>query len=251
LSAAEQLLQENLSQMKGRPDKELRYGVSASILSSVLAAQGRVSEARTLYEVSLQILGKHIGERSVAYARDLNRGGQIALTAHNPGEAAAMFERVLREWGPPQGQFPDEFTKGTLGLIAARLEQGRAEEARGIAAAFLAQLSVSTQRGQLQEQEAQGRRLLGVALLRLGRSAEAESDLRRAVDLRQSLDDPDSPWLAQARIDLALCLLAQHRAQEARTLLEGAAAAQSRQSLLDSSYRRELRDAQARLATST
>jgi len=67
------------------------------------------------------------------------------------------------------------------------------------------------------------------------------------VELRQSLDDPDSPWLAQARIDLAACLIGRHRTSEARALLEMAALAQSHQPHLRESYRRELDQARAML----
>jgi hypothetical protein len=65
------------------------------------------------------------------------------------------------------------------------------------------------------------------------------------VELRQTLDDPGSPWLAQARINLAECLIGKHQTREARSLLRMAAVAQSHQPLLRESYRRELEEARA------
>jgi thioredoxin-like negative regulator of GroEL len=70
------------------------------------------------------------------------------------------------------------------------------------------------------------------------------------VVLRQSLDDADSPWLAQARIDLARCLIAQRKTAEARTLLNLAAAAQRHQPKLRDSFRRDLTLASALLRKS-
>jgi predicted Zn-dependent protease len=97
------------------------------------------------------------------------------------------------------------------------------------------------------ELEALSRRLIGEALRRSGRITEAEVQLRRAVELRETLDVPDSPWLAQARINLAECLIGKNQRREARSLLKMAAVAQSHQPLLRESYRHELEDARAML----
>jgi hypothetical protein len=134
----------------------------------------------------------------------------------------------------------DEYMRAALGLVAADLQLGRIEPARQQAGAVLQAIVNSPQRTQFVEQEAQAQRLLGVALLRSGDAATSEAHLRRGVSLRESLDDPDSPWLAQARIDLARCLIAQRRNAEARGLIDLAAAAEHRQPKLGESFRREL-----------
>ncbi len=91
--------------------------------------------------------------------------------------------------------------------------------------------------------------MLGEALRRSGRAEEAERPLRQAVALRESLDDDAlSPWLAQARIDLAECLIAMHQKTEAQDLLRKAAAALSRQPRLLDVYRTDLQKAQAMIA---
>jgi TolA-binding protein len=247
LPQAEQLLRQNMQQMRDLPDKELRYGISANNLCAVLIAEGQLSEARALYDKALDVYGRYIGEKSHAYAQTLDRGGDLAIAERRPEAAAALFERVLKEWPPAPGQVPNEYYRAALGLAAADLDLGRYEAARQTVEALLAQILGSPNPSQYVEQEALTRRLLGEALRRSGRLAEAEIQLRRAVELRQSLDDPDSPWLAQARINLAECLTAAHQTTEARSLLEAAAVAQSHQPRLRESYRRELQDARATL----
>src|SRR6202035_5049209 len=106
---------------------------------------------------------------------------------------------------------------------AADMELGKNEAARQKVDMLLREILGSPHPSQFVEQEALTRRLLGQALLRSGSLADAEVQLRRAVALRQSLDDADSPWLAQARINLAECLIAMHKTQEAQTLLKMAA----------------------------
>lgn len=66
--------------------------------------------------------------------------------------------------------------------------------------------------------EARARRLEGIALAQLGQLDEAQSSLRRAVELRMNLDVPSSPWLAEARLDLASVLIRSGAHSEIATL---------------------------------
>jgi tetratricopeptide (TPR) repeat protein len=247
LSQAEELLRQNLRQLQASPDNELRYGISAGSLAAVLAAEGQLVEARALHAKSLDVYGRYLGETSHAYAQVLGRGASLALAEGNPKAATAQFERVLKDWPRAPGQLPPEYTRAVLGLAAVDLDQGRHEAAGEALEALLEDILGSPKPSEYVELEAQTRRLLGEALRRAGKLADAETHLRRAVELRLSLDDPDSPWLAQARIDLAECLIRRHRTSEARALLEMAALAQSHQPHLRESYRRELDQARAML----
>jgi tetratricopeptide (TPR) repeat protein len=248
---AEQLLRQNLRQMQDLPDKELRYGISAGSLSAVLTAEGRLAEARTLYEKSLDVYARYSGEKSHAYARMLGHGGQLAIAEDNPKVAATLFERVLDGWPPARGELPGDYAAAVLGMAAVQLESGETEEARRSAEPLLTKILGLPQPTQYVALEAQTRRLLGEALRQSGMLTDAEVHLRRAVELRQSLDDPDSPWLAQARINLAECLIARHQTRDARALLDMAGVAQSHQPLLRESYRRELAGARAMLRSAT
>jgi eukaryotic-like serine/threonine-protein kinase len=251
-SVAERLLRENLEQMKDRPAKELRYGISAGSLVALLIEEGRFEEAHPMYERSLDVYRRFIGEKSRAYAAVLDRGGFLALAENEPEPALALFQRVLTDWPrPAKGDFPNDYWKGVLGLAAADLALGNKEEARQRTEALLGELMATPRPSEFIEQEAQTRRLLGEALRRSARAADAETQLRRAVELRQSLDDVESPWLAQARLNLAECLIAEHQAGEARKLIALAADAESRQPSLNESYHREIKEARAMLDAST
>jgi len=246
-SLAEQLLRQNLAQMKDDPDKELRYGVSAANLAAVLSEQGQLAEARTLYQRALDVYGRFIGEKSAAYAQVLDRGGMLALAEGKLEDAAAIFERVLAGWPAPRGEFPSEYVRAVLGLTAVDLERERLEPARERVEALLQGILASHRPSDLIEQEAQARRLLGDALRRAGRTSEAEPQLRRAVDLRRVLDDRESPWLARARLNLAECLIANHKITEARQLIALAEDAESHQAALNGSYRRDRKRARSML----
>jgi hypothetical protein len=239
-SRAEQLLRENVQAMKDNPDKELRFGISASHLASVLAAEGELPEARTLHDASLDVVARYIGTKSRAYARALGRGGYLAIAEGHPEAASALFDQVLKDWAPAGAELTDEYTLAVVGLATADLDLGRIEPAREQAAGLLQRIVNSPHAAQFVEREAEARRLLGVALLRSGGVAEAEGQLRRSVALRQSLDDADSPWLARARIDLARCLIAERKNAEARNLVNLSAAAQRHQAKLRESFRRDL-----------
>jgi serine/threonine-protein kinase len=250
LGRAEQLLRQNLAQLKTGQDTELRYGVSAAVLASVLTAEGQLAEARRQYTLASDVFRRYIGENSLAYALNLIRGGGLELAEGNADEAERIFQAVLQRWPPRPGQFPDQYTKAVLGLSRAQLDRGRAEMARATAGDLLDRIRASPERSRLQDQEAQALRLMGDALIRSGRAVEAEAALRRAVQLRSMVDDAASPWLAESRITLARCLLAQNQSAEARKLLDLAAAAHNAEPRLGLQYRYPLRDAQEAVARS-
>jgi len=244
---AERLLRQNLQQMQDRPDEGLRYGISAASLSVVLTAEGRLPEAMALHQKALEVYAQYFGEKSHAYARMLVHGGQLAIAQGKPEVAAALFGRVLDDWPAARGQLQAEYAGALEGMAAVDLDSGDAEAARRTVEPLLTEVLGLPEPSHYVALEARSRRLLGEALRRSGRLADAEVHLRRALELRQSLDDPDSPWLAQARINLAECLIGRHQTREARSLLALAATAQSHQPLLLESYRLELANARSML----
>jgi len=243
LRDAEQLLRENLAQLQSGQDKELRYGVSASVLTTVLTAEGNLTEARSHYERASDVFRHYIGEQSLAYSLHLVRGAALEAASGRREAAEQILLKLLEPWPAPPPDLPDLYVKATLELSRLRLLQDRNESARTLATGLLEKIQRSPEREQYRDPEAVALRLRGEAVTRMGRAADAEGDLRRAVELRVVLDDAISPWLAEARVSLARCLMAQNRIPEARTLLTLAASAEASQPALDGQYRVPLRDA--------
>jgi hypothetical protein len=96
--------------------------------------------------------------------------------------------------------------------------------------------------------EARAQRAVGVALMANCKPREGEPHLRRAVALREMIDTPDSPWLAESRIDLAAALMKTGKRSEIPGLLALAAEAQANSPSLADHYREPLRAVQAEFA---
>jgi tetratricopeptide (TPR) repeat protein len=250
LGEAERLLRLNLEQLAGNRDLELRYGVSACVLVSVLTAEGELAEAQSLYATASDIYRRYTGEQSIAYAGCALRGAalELAIGGSHADRAAAMYSRVRAAWPPGTGPLPDLYVRATLGLARTDLARGHVEDARAESAELLSLITAAPERQYLPDQDAAAARLLGTSLLRLGRSSDAEAPLRRALELREQIDAPDGIWLAEARISFAEWLLNEGRRSEARRLLERAAVAQSGQPALGRQYREPLALARRRLA---
>jgi hypothetical protein len=249
LAPAEAVLRENLRQLGSNKDQELRYGVSASVLTTVLAAEGKFAEAERQYAVSSDVFRRYIGEPSLAYAGSLLRGAALELGEGHLDRAAQIYEQLRSAWPPRPGQYSETYARATIGLARTDLQRGKLEAARAHSEELLRIIAASPERRYVPDHEAHASRLLGEALTRLGRGGEAEAPLRRAVELREQLDAPDSIWLAEARISLALALIAERRFTETRSLLDLARAAQGRQPALSPQYRAPLEVAARRLAS--
>jgi len=246
---AEQLMRQDLAELKGNLENELRWGITAHSLVPMLIAKGELAEARELHDKAMDVYRRYMGEKSSSYAWCVGQTGSLALAEHKPSEAVAIFQRVLKEWPSPAGALTFEYTRSTLGLAAAYLDLDRPDEARQYANELLTRVRAVPGPNQSRELEAQSLRLLGESLRRSGRAGEAEAPLRQAVKLRESLDDDGvSPWLAQARIDLAECLIEMHQKAEAQDLIRKAAAALARQPQLLDVYRTDLQKAKAMIA---
>jgi tRNA A-37 threonylcarbamoyl transferase component Bud32 len=249
LSEAEQLLRQDLAELQGGLKNELRWGITAHGLVAVLIAEGELVEARELYVKSMDVYQRYFGEKSRDYRSGLIAGGSLALAEHKPREAADIFEQALKESPAAPGTLSYAYTNSALGLAAAYLDLDRPQEALQYAGEVLQHVSAIPAPYQSQELKAQSLRLMGEAVRRSGRAGEAEAPLRQAVKLREALDDDAvSPWLAQARIDLAECLITLRQRDEAQELIKQAAAALSRQPRLRDRYLQDLRHARALLA---
>jgi tetratricopeptide (TPR) repeat protein len=246
LGEAERLLRENLAYLRDEHSNRLRYGVSASNLVPVLAAEGKFVEAEHLYGVAEEILRVNIGEKSMGYARSLARGADFEYTRGHYDAAADLYQQALKIF-PSGAALTDELAWVQWGLARANSERSQLAEALQLSHSVLDQLRASAHPETLAIWEANLRQLLGSLATRSGQAAQGDAHLRRAVALREGLDDPHSPWLADARLSLADCLLAQNQLTEATQLISQAATGQSSQLALADLYRTHLHNTQISL----
>jgi len=172
----------------------------------VLEAQGDLPGAVIALDEFRRGVVQTRGEDHAWFAHSLVTEGGILLARGEPSKAAALYEQVLQRWPAKPGEIAPNWLAASTGLVRARLA------ANDFAAGLVAARALATQAGSVAaagtlqpEEEAQSRLRLGQALLAVGDKAAARTELERAVELRSALDEPGSPWLAEARALLARC----------------------------------------------
>jgi eukaryotic-like serine/threonine-protein kinase len=236
VAKAEALLRRNLAQMRDQKDQRLRYAISESELVAPLTAAGKFVEARQLQASSSEELRQSLGENSLGYARSLLRGAALELGEGHLERASALYQQVGQKWAQRKAELSDTYVMVTLGQLRVGLLRGESEAVRRQGLELVRAITASAERQFLPDAEAQAQRLLGESLVQLGRAGEAIAMLRRAVELRENLDDPEGLWLAEARVSLAAALIALGRYAEARELVGLARVAQAHQPALSNLY---------------
>ncbi len=168
----------------------------ANFLGLIALRRGRVPEAGKAFEEALRLDPKN--------AELWNNYG-LVLLAWKKGALAERCFRTALELVPDLGQ-------ARFNLARALLAQSRFAET----VAALEEKGIATRYGKDPEIEVEFRFLLGTALYRLGRLAEAEPELLRAVTLR--------PGLVEALNNYGACLRSQGRIAEAIEIFERALA---------------------------
>jgi eukaryotic-like serine/threonine-protein kinase len=167
------------------------------------------------------------------------------------GDATAAVERLAKVASSKNAaNLPlgvDEAAARIL-LSQASLQQGRVADAESNARQALESIAGSPVRDYFQPLEADAALRLGEAQQRAGDAKLARTNLERAVALRAANDDvTQSPWLAEAQIALADCLIELGQRESARTLIGKAAAIEATHRELGEQFRAPLRRVAARL----
>ncbi|MCD6339688.1 MAG: tetratricopeptide repeat protein, partial [Verrucomicrobia bacterium] len=159
--------------------------------------EGRPEQAAPLFRTAAKLWETN----APAAARAWN---YVGLAYHEAGQYAAADEA----YRAAALMDPD--------LLAARFNRGRLQLDHGSIAEAIRELEAFIA---YRPQHALGRLYLGEALFRAGRLAEARTNLIQAVRFAK-----DAPTRVRAMNDLAVCLLQQGGAEQARKLLKAAAA---------------------------
>lgn len=183
---------------------------------------GQWDAARAALEDCRAIILDIYGEGTPSHGVITMREGELYLAQGEDARARQVFTDVLQRWPPEAGRLPPVYVKPQLGLAELDLRAGNAKGAQARLMPLLDALARHPRRAALADAEAQARFLLGWSLLIEGRAQEALPTLRRSLEQRRSLDDPESLWMTRPRLVLAATLATLGRPQEARVEYEAA-----------------------------
>ena len=217
-------------------------------LGRLYTQQGRLAEAGE-YLRNIDVEAATIfGEGSWMHATALARYGELALAEGRDADARLVFTRLWTEFEEPDDALANNRAAARLGLLRLTLADGEAAAARTEATELVAAIERSKGRADMPDEEASARMLLGAALLAGGEPRAARPHLETAVAMRERMDAPESLWLAESRLYLAMALHADGDRVGARRLLGLAEDAYRTQGKVGPQYTRLLARATGTLA---
>ena len=149
---------------------------------------------------------------------------QLALARGKPDAAIAALSEVAPAVNNARLPLAADDLNAQVVRAKAQLSLDETSRAVDTARGALRAIALSPVRDRFQNLEANISLVLGEALQRSGDAAHARPLLERAVQLRESNGGSASPWIGEAEISLANCLLDLGDRGGARTLLQKAEA---------------------------
>ena len=222
---AEQILMAAVSELRARPDLRLLLAEALILQSSLDGVRGRNDRATAAAAEALAIQSDAAGDKSPPVADALTVLAEAQRLAGEGGKAKDLLDKAMPRRGDvgrrfPASQLMQDLQQAELALWRGRISAGE----RGFRSL--------ASRVEIDEERDYHRALLARAWLGAGRAstvsgklAEAKAALEKAVDLRAQLGPADSPWLAEAKVALADCLIQLGERDAARDLLAQADAA--------------------------
>lgn len=211
-------------------------------LARVHTEQGRFdAAAEELADMETKAIDRY-GKGSWWHSVAINRLGALELARGRLAEAQRLFTRVREEGFDRPGELGPNRAYAEVALLRIALLQKRDAEALRRARALIAEIESARARGDMPDEEAAANMLLGVALMRDGKVAEAEAPLQKAVTMRDRMDASESLMLAEARLYLAQQLHRAGEREKAHELIERAAHAHDVQPYVGPQYRAVLEE---------
>lgn len=189
----------------------LNLAVTQASLGMDIEACASLEEADSIFRAALPADHPNHAQARHRQGRLLHRLGELDAAERCLCEALAI-------WQQRGDNAQTRIVQADLAEVLA--DRGAGEEAVCLAQGVLATCQAAALKDEVAG--AAGLLTLGRVLFKLGRPAEAEPYLREAEAAFESLLRPESSRLAEARVELAECLVQLERGQEARTLLEAA-----------------------------
>jgi eukaryotic-like serine/threonine-protein kinase len=247
--AAETLLRQSLEVQQRILGRE-HPDVVITLNDLGLASQrlGRFQEATALYRQALQIARRQFGPTHWQVAAILCNLGSSLAGLDVPDkirEGIPFYEEALAIRRQTLGDRDPLVAQMYLLIAEAYRMLHEADKALPLAKKSLE--IVEQSEGPNHLHAAYALREIGSEYLYLGRYAEAEPYLRRALDIRRRELPAGNPDVAKAKMSLGDCLTSLHRYAESRILLEEAEASLSAQFPADDYRVKEVRSVRERL----
>jgi serine/threonine protein kinase len=250
LSEVESLFNAELTDLREHYADSIPLARALLLQASLYTALGRYDAGAQMLDEAQSIWKRTGGDAVLAYTgnRFLLAQAYLLLAQGHATQALARLQATADR--PDESQLPfryDAVVKN-VGLAQTYLQLDRAPEAERAARRALNDIQHSPLREHYPTLEADAALRLGQALERAGDASQARANIEHAVQLRETNDAPASPWLAEARIALANCLIDGGEMKGARMLLAQAASAQAAQAELGEHFKAPLRALQARMS---
>jgi serine/threonine-protein kinase len=226
LDEAERLIDVDIVDARANYPSSFPLATALRFRAALRSAQGRYDEALADIDEATAMWRRIAGtaaDPAMANAFMLDRARILVAR----GDAAAALD-TLRGVSPPRyaPKMPlaRDDVQAQIVAAAAHLREGRVADAITAAGSALQAVEGSPTRVHHAHLEAEALLRLGEAQRRAGEFPPARASLERALQLRERLDAPSSPWLAQAQLALAACLDEQGERTQAAALVAGARA---------------------------
>lgn len=222
---AEALVGDAVDKLRHQSDWPLLLARALMLDARLASARGRDDRARASVEEALRIYVRVLGETNPAVVEAKLALAEVERVGRNEGRTRDLLEDLkpvaLDEGrGFPAGQLEKDFQIAERSLWIG-YTAGAIRDFRGL----IDRIESHGERDYHRDRLADGRLQLGRALMSELKLAEARASVEEALRLRATLGPSDSPWLAQAKVALADCLLQQGDRGAAQRLLDEAAAA--------------------------
>jgi serine/threonine-protein kinase len=189
-------------------------------LARIVQRQGKHEEAEALYRAALRQMERGTGFTSSERVSAYKQFGDLLYTKEELAAAATYYQRALSLTEETMGRGHPQARRARTSLYETLILRGRYEKALSVARTNLDVIREKHPTDHSARPVAFQR--VGHLLDNMGRSAEAEPLLRRAVSLREAEHGADHIRTHATRVRYALCLIERNqRAEAERMLREG------------------------------
>ena len=209
LEAATALLAKNAAERRTRDPATTTLALALRDLAVAMTALGQYPQAEALAAEATAVWQSAVGAAAAPDATDSFRlvEARLRLARGDPGGALHSLQDAMSAARVGPAGSPVDPVNVEVALSRAYSMLGRTGDAVHTAEHAVDVVQRAAYRVHYSTLEADALTELGRVERLAGELAAARPALERAVALRASSDDPASPWLAAARVELAACLL--------------------------------------------